>query len=66
MPGGPTRSTPEGALAPSFVNLSGDLNNSCKHMTEVSQSRSGSGVDQGGAEGCTHHEDLFKRHMLKT
>ena len=32
MPGGPTRSTPEGALAPSFVNLSGDLSNSCNTM----------------------------------
>ena len=32
MPGGPTRSTPEGALAPSLVNLSGDLNNSCNSI----------------------------------
>ena len=32
VPGGPTRRTPEGARAPSFVNLSGDLSSSCKDI----------------------------------
>ena len=67
MPGGPTRRTPEGALAPSFVNLSGDLSSSCKDIHSrissnaiaaaagmVSCARQVSGVSKGRVKGYTH------------
>ena len=71
MPGGPIRRTPEGALAPSLVNLSGDLSNSYMDttssfdsVTDAGKVRSASPAQrmrEQQAEGYTQHNDILEQ-----